>query len=87
MGAETARHARKILLHYGGGHIKSSGLFDRVVASLRGAGVEWVELGGVKPNPRLSLVHEGVRLCKERGLGLVPPASAPTATGARSATS
>ena len=71
VGAETARHARKILLHYGGGSIKSSGLFDRVVASLRGAGVEWVELGGVKPNPRLSLVHEGVRLCKERGLGLV----------------
>ncbi len=71
VGAETAVHAKKVLLHYGGGSIRSSGLFDRVVASLKGAGVEYVELGGVKPNPRLSLVHEGVRLCKEKGLGLV----------------
>jgi alcohol dehydrogenase len=71
VGAETAAHARKVLLHYGGGSIKASGLHDRVTASLRGAGVEWVELGGVKPNPRLGLVHEGVRLCKEQGLGLV----------------
>jgi alcohol dehydrogenase YqhD (iron-dependent ADH family) len=71
VGAETAVYARKVLLHYGGGSIKASGLYDRVVASLRAAGVEHVELGGVKPNPRLSLVHEGVRLCKEKGLQLV----------------
>jgi hypothetical protein len=71
VGPECALHARKVLLHYGGGSIKASGLYDRVVASLRSAGVEFVELGGVKPNPRLSLVHEGVRLCKQHGLGLV----------------
>ena len=71
VGAETARLSRKILLHYGGGSIKASGLYDRVCASLKAAGVEWVELGGVKPNPRLSLVHKGVRLCKEHKLGLV----------------
>jgi len=51
--------------------VKASGLYDRVTASLKAAGVEWVDLGGVKPNPRLSLVREGVRLCKEKGLGLV----------------
>jgi len=71
VGAETARHAKKVLLHYGGGSIKASGLHDRVTASLTAAGVAWVELGGVKPNPRLALVREGVRLCKEKGLGLV----------------
>jgi alcohol dehydrogenase len=71
VGAEAAKFSRRILLHYGGGSIKGSGLLDRVVASLRSAGVEFVELGGVKPNPRLSLVHEGVRLCKQRKLGLV----------------
>ncbi|HVO19797.1 MAG TPA: iron-containing alcohol dehydrogenase [Anaeromyxobacter sp.] len=71
VGPETAAHARKVLLHYGGGSIKASGLHARVVASLREAGVEWVELPGVQPNPRLSLVHEGVRLCKQQGLGLV----------------
>lgn len=71
VGTETARHSHKILLHFGGGSIKASGLYDRVTSSLRQAGVEWIELGGVKPNPRLSLVHEGVRLCKEHKLGLV----------------
>ena len=71
VGAETAKHSCRILLHFGGGSIKTSGLYDRIASSLKQAGVEWVELGGVKPNPRLSLVHEGVRLCKEKKLGLV----------------
>ncbi len=71
VGAETALHAKRVLLHYGGGSIKRTGLYDRVAASLRAAGVAWVELGGVKPNPRLGLVHEGVRLCKEQRLDLV----------------
>jgi hypothetical protein len=71
VGALAAGYSRKVLLHYGGGSIKRSGLFERVTASLKAAGVEWVELGGVQPNPRLSLVHEGVRLCKQHGVGLV----------------
>ena len=52
----------KALLHYGGGSAVRSGLIDRVKASLAAAGVGVVELGGVKPNPRSSLVEEGVRL-------------------------
>ena len=64
VGAEVARFSRRILLHFGGGSIKTSGLYDRVVASLQHAGVEWFELGGVKPNPRLGLVHQGVKLCR-----------------------
>ncbi len=71
VGAEVAAYSRKILLHFGGGSIKASGLYDRVTASLKQAGVEWVELGGVKPNPRLSLVHEGVKLSKEHQLGFI----------------
>ncbi len=71
VGAETAAHAKKVLLHYGGGSVKASGLFDRVTASLKAAGVQWVELGGVVPNPRLALVHEGVKLCKQHQLELV----------------
>ena len=62
---------RKVLLHYGSGSIKRSGLYDRVVNSLKEAGIEWVELGGVKPNPRLSLVVEGIRLCRQNGVELV----------------
>ncbi|NLG24110.1 MAG: iron-containing alcohol dehydrogenase, partial [Clostridiales bacterium] len=57
--------------HYGGGSIKRSGLYDRVVASLNGAGVSFVELGGVVPNPRLSLVREGIALCRREGVQLI----------------
>ncbi len=64
-------HAAKILLHYGGGSIKKSGLYDTVTASLRENGLAFVELGGVKPNPRLSLVHEGIALCKKEGIDLI----------------
>ena len=62
---------KKILLHYGSGSIKRSGLYDAVTASLKAAGVEYEELGGVQANPTLPLVYEGIRLCREHGLGLV----------------
>ncbi len=64
-------HAKKILLHYGGSSIKKSGLYDTVVASLRENGLEYVELGGVVPNPRLSLVHTGIELCKKENVDLI----------------
>ena len=59
---------RKALLHYGGGSAVWSGLLDRVQASLAEAGVGFVELGGVKPNPRSSLIEEGVRLAIAEGV-------------------
>jgi len=62
---------KKILLHYGGGSIKRSGLYDEVVASLDAAGIEFAELGGVAPNPRVSLVYEGIDLCRREGVELV----------------
>jgi len=65
IGTLSRQIGKKILLHYGGGSIKASGLYDRCVESLREAGVDFVELGGVKPNPRLSLVHEGIALCRK----------------------
>jgi len=64
-------HATKVLLHYGGGSIKRSGLYDQVVKSLNDAGLPFVELGGVVPNPRLSLVHEGIELCKKEKVDLI----------------
>ena len=51
----------KVMLHYGGRSAAASGLLDRVKASLEAAGVAFVELGGVQPNPRSSLVEKGVR--------------------------
>jgi alcohol dehydrogenase YqhD (iron-dependent ADH family) len=71
VGAETAAYGKKILLHHSGGHAVRSGLLDTVKAGLKEAGVQWVELAGVKPNPRLSLAREGAALCKKEGLELV----------------
>lgn len=61
----------KVLIHYGGGSIKRNGVFDAVVASLKVAGIPFVELGGVRPNPRSGLVYEGIDLCKKEGVDFV----------------
>ncbi len=58
----------KVLLHYGGESARKSGLLDRVKASLEAEGIAAVELGGVVPNPRLSLVHTGIELCRREGV-------------------
>ena len=65
------RGARKVLLHYGGHSAKASGLVDRVKDSLAQAGVGCVELGGVRPNPEVTLVREGVALCREEDVDWV----------------
>ena len=61
----------KVLIHYGGGSVIRSGLLGRVKASLEAEGVAYVELGGVKPNPRSGLVYEGIALCKQEGVDFV----------------
>ncbi|MDR3254032.1 MAG: iron-containing alcohol dehydrogenase [Synergistaceae bacterium] len=63
--------AKKVLLHYGGGSVKKSGVYDAVVASLEASGIEFVELGGVAPNPKLSLVLEGVALSRRENVDAV----------------
>ncbi len=63
--------AKKVLLHYGSGSIKRSGLYDAIVGSLKKEGVDFVELGGVKPNPRLALIEKGIALCKKEGVDFV----------------
>ena len=65
VGRLVSGFAKKVLLHYGGGSIKKNGLYDIVIESLEKAGVEYVELGNVVPNPRYSLVVEGIKVCKE----------------------
>lgn len=56
--------ATKVLVHFGGGSVKKSGLLDRVCAALTAQSIGYVLLGGVQPNPRLSLVREGIELCR-----------------------
>ncbi len=58
----------KVLVHYGGGSVVRSGLLKRVQDTLDAAGISYVMLGGVMPNPRLGLVYEGIDLCKKEGV-------------------
>lgn len=61
----------KVLIHYGGGSVQRSGLLDRVKDSLEQEGLEYVELGGVTPNPRSGLVYEGIELCRNEGVDFI----------------
>lgn len=63
--------ATRVLIHYGGGSVKKTGLFDKVTASLEAAGLSWVELGGVQPNPKLSFIHRGIDLCRAEAVDFI----------------
>ncbi|WP_409290047.1 iron-containing alcohol dehydrogenase [Peribacillus sp. SCS-37] len=65
---EIPQYGKKVLLVYGGGSIKRSGLYDKVVNYLKEIDVEVSELSGVEPNPRLSTVRKGVEICKQEGI-------------------
>ncbi|KQU57977.1 iron-containing alcohol dehydrogenase [Rossellomorea marisflavi] len=62
------QYGKKVLLVYGGGSIKKSGLYDQVTAVLKDIDAEVFELAGVEPNPRLTTVRRGVDICKEEGI-------------------
>ena len=61
----------KVLIHYGGGSVVRSGLLDRVKKSLADEGVDFIELGGVMPNPRSGLVYEGIELSRKEKVDFV----------------
>ena len=62
---------KKVLVHYGGGSVVRSGLLERIYRSLDAAGISYVSLGGVVPNPRLSLVYEGIRLPRKEQVDFI----------------
>ena len=61
----------KVLVHYGGKSAERSGLLDKICGLLTDGGIAFKKLGGVVPNPRLSLVHEGIKLCREEGIDFI----------------
>ena len=61
----------KVLVHYGGQSAIRSGLLDKICGLLTEGSVSFVKLGGVVPNPRLSLVHEGIELCRKEGIDFI----------------
>ncbi len=62
---------KKVLIHYGGGSAVRSGLIGRVQAALDAEGIAHVELGGVQPNPRDTLVYQGIELARREGVNFV----------------
>ena len=62
---------KKVLVHYGGGSARRSGLLDKVEKMLKDAGIAYVELGGVVPNPLLSKVREGIELCRREQVDFI----------------
>lgn len=61
----------RVLLHFGGGSAKRSGLLDRIIESLKKEGLYVAELGGVEPNPKSGLVYEGIELCKKEHIDFI----------------
>ena len=61
----------KVLIHYGGGSVMRSGLYDQTVKSLDDEGIAHLSLGGAQPNPIDSLVYEGIELCRKEGVDFV----------------
>lgn len=73
---ETAKYVqrfggKKVLIHYGGGSVIRSGLLACVKEGLDSAGIPYVELGGVQPNPRSGLVYEGIELCRKENVDFI----------------
>lgn len=64
-------YANKVLFHFGGQSIKKNGVYEDVINSLLESQIDFVELGGVKPNPRLSLVNEGIELCRKEKVDFI----------------
>lgn len=71
LSSELKNYGKKVLLCYGSGSIKKSGLYDKVVNEIEKAGLELFELSGIEPNPRVDSVREGARICKENNIDVL----------------
>lgn len=71
VGEKASQIGKRILLVTGGGSVKRIGVYDQVVESLKNAGLEYYEISGIEPNPRITKVREGVKICREKEIDLV----------------
>lgn len=69
LSEELAKYGKRVLLVYGGGSIKRTGLYDKVKELLKE--FEVFELAGIEPNPKLTSVEKGARICKENGIDVI----------------
>lgn len=71
LGEELSRYGTRVLLTYGGGSIKKSGLYDKVIAEIERAGLQIFELSGIEPNPRIDSVRQGAQMCKDHNIDVL----------------
>lgn len=71
LGPELSRFGKRVLLTYGGGSIKKTGLYDKVVAEIKASGLELFELSGIAPNPRINSVRKGAEICKKEKIDVL----------------
>lgn len=71
LGEELSKFGSRVLLTYGGGSIKKSGLYDKIVAEIEKAGLTLFELSGIEPNPRIESVRTGAQICKDEHIDVL----------------
>ncbi|WP_099468100.1 iron-containing alcohol dehydrogenase [Konateibacter massiliensis] len=71
LSEELSKYGKRVLLTYGGGSIKKTGLYDKVVAEIKKAGLELFELSGIEPNPRVASVNKGADICKAENIDVL----------------
>lgn len=71
LGREIKRYGNKVLLVYGGGSIKKNGIYDKVIDIFKKENIEYHELSGVEPNPRITSVREGIEICRENDIEFI----------------
>ena len=82
LSEEISRYGKRVLLVYGGGSIKKTGLYDALAKEVKKAGASLFELGGVEPNPRIESVRKGAALCKENKIEVIVAAGGGSAMDA-----
>jgi alcohol dehydrogenase YqhD (iron-dependent ADH family) len=71
LGNEIKKYGSRVLLVYGGGSIKKSGIYDRVTEIFKASDINFWELSGVEPNPRITSVTKGIQLCRENKIDII----------------
>lgn len=71
LGNELKKYGKRVLLTYGGGSIKKNGLYANVINEIKKAGLEFFELSGIDPNPRVTSVRKGADICKKEGIDVL----------------
>ena len=71
LGKEVRKYGSRVLLVYGGGSIKKSGIYDKITEIFKDNDINFWELSGVEPNPRVTSVRNGVELCRENKIDLI----------------